>query len=1046
MMTPTTNSGLTVDLGLNIIAQPVSITNPKVTPNANKKKNKYERRRQRSKQNSTRRKATVAVGKGINTTVLPNETHPLISVPERRGEIKTETISQHNNQNAIVKDDSHHQSEVSASTTTTIDVSTKIPPISVQETENINSSPTNDTTIGQNHNQTSNQPLDSLRLPIESKEICKKIVQTATSTKRTLKKATTEVNNRSSRSSSSSKNSKNTNVATIEEIPPTASHSPTASAAAVDDQDASTTAARAAYMAEFHARPMELDRRAGIRHYGNRTNHHGMDATTGTVVPVHDGNNDDDDCNSSSNSNDEATNTKWEHLPLHQRLRSAIYQSIGETSRPTTIQCQAIPLLLQGQPEEQQHPKNIFIHSETGSGKTLAYLLPVLQSMMITTTEPSTVLPDSSTTTHCPKLSRFDYGTRCVIICPTRELAVQTSIVCERMCRASGLMHIIPGCLGGSTSSSSGSNETTHDSRSTEKVRLRKGLGIVIATPGRLLDHLKRTESLRTTIRQIQFMILDEVDRLLDSGLGQQVQEIIHIIQSLIITNDNKLVHAPWRSVFVSATITDQVQSLARDILSSKDPSHRHQISPSWVVVSGRKGDSTKIYADEDKVEGGTSDTASTNVPLKNNLLTSPSFAESSPKQLIQMHVTCSAKLRLTSLIAFLLDRTVKGETTVVFVSTCASVDYYHTLLTSTDCIIPPTLPTSKEVTKYTTPKGIFGPNCPIFKLHGNVPQNERQKVLNQFKEAATARTSTSNCGGSVLFATDVAARGLNLPSVDWIVQFDVPCYVADYVHRAGRVARAGGVGRALLFLLPSEKDFVTVLQQRGIVNMSPMSLTSILNTAAEICKPLTQQGILRGGGSLQKDNSNERSSSRPGEAFSIELQFRLEDCVVQDDLNAKAIAKSTKKAKSSNREVVSGKLIDMARDAFLSYIRAYPTKEKSVRHIFAAKALHLGHVARSFALKEPPKKVVVASQTARKRKLDKLEFSDDKTESSKRKHLSFDTLQSKGKNRGATEQGQKKMTVAKLDPRQLPANNGTGRSLLLANAAKLQSNGLDGL
>ena len=749
------------------------------------------------------------------------------------------------------------------------------------------------------------------------------------------------------------------------------------------------------------------------------------------------------------------------------------------------IQCQTIPLLLSssGVRESQRHsPNNVFIHSETGSGKTLAYLLPVLQSMIINTTRTTTTTDPSSqtfsdhttataatttttmtTTTTAPTtppqklLSRFDYGTRCVILCPTRELAIQTSVVCEQMCRASGLMHIVPGCLGGS---SSHKNDNTNDSRSTEKIRLRKGLGIVIATPGRLLDHLTRTESLRTTIRQMQFLILDEVDRLLDSGLGQQVQEIIQMIQSLMIptttttttTNDTKhRMDAPWRSVLVSATITEQVQTLARDVLSSsKDPLHQHSTSPSWVVVSGRKGDSTKLSVNHNiSTSGSAIDGTSADNSSNNNMetsLTSSSLAESSPKQLIQMHVTCSAKLRLTSLIAFLLDRTIKGETTVVFVSTCASVDYYHTLLTSMDCIVPSPIPTTKTDVKSSSPRGIFGKNCPIFKLHGNVPQNERQKVLNKFKDAATANTGAKNKGGSVLFATDVAARGLNLPSVDWIVQFDVPCDVADYVHRAGRVARAGGVGHALLFLLPSEKDFLTILQQRGIVNMSPMSLTLILNTAAEICKPLTLQGIVRGGGSIHKDSSKERSSSRTGEAFSIELQFRLEECVIHDDLNAKVVAKSAKKSKSSSREVVSGKLIDMARDAFLSYIRAYPTKEKSVRHIFAAKALHLGHVARSFALKEPPKKVVVASQTSRKRKLDKLEFSDDKTENSKRKHLSFDRVQSTSKNQRSGGQGKKNKSASAENQYQQPANNGKGRSLLLANAAKLQSNGLDGL
>jgi ATP-dependent RNA helicase DDX31/DBP7 len=1053
-------NGLTVDLSLNIIAQPVPTSKAAVTPNANKKTNKYERRRQRSKQVSTKKTAAVAVGRGIRATVMHNTTNALVSNSDKKDKISAETTQLPQLESQNVEDESQHQSKLTVNTecstratiladkNTSVNVQEEsIVPV-MSEKKNPNSTIplqtehksrlTDDTKATRNHNKTLYGSHDNVTRE-ESEIVNRKEEPTTTSAKRAFKTKSTGTNLNYSRHHNN-----------IDEIPPTASLSTTATAVDID----ATTAARAAYMAEFHARPMELDRRAGIRNYsstaipGNASNQNNSSSHDDTTM--NDRTNGDDP----NSSMDSEINT-WENLPLHTRLLSAIHQSIGATSRPTTIQCQAIPLLLRQQEQiDKSQPKNVFIHSETGSGKTLAYLLPILQSMMITT-EPSTTTPGSTTTTTMTtvatssKLSRFDYGTRCVIICPTRELAVQTSIVCERMCRASGLMHIVPGCLGGSISTRS--NDNTTDSRSTEKVRLRKGLGIVIATPGRLLDHLKRTESLRTTIQRIQFMILDEVDRLLDSGLGQQVQEIIHIIQSLISTNDKNMIYVPWRSVFVSATVTEQVQTLARDILTSKDPLHRHQTSPSWIVVSGRKGDSTKLSIEKEisRDTTSTSDSASNDVSSKNTMmasLTSPSFAESSPKQLIQMHVTCSAKLRLTSLIAFLLERTVKGETTVVFVSTCASVDYYYTLLTSMDSILPPPIPTSHGDTKSTS-KGIFGQNCPIFKLHGNVPQNERQKVLNKFKEAATARIGdSSRGGGSVLFATDVAARGLNLPSVDWIVQFDVPCDVADYVHRAGRVARAGGVGHAVLFLLPSEKEFLSILQQRGIVNMSPMSLTLILNTAADICKSLTQQGILRGGGSLQKDNSKERSSSRPGEAFCIELQFRLEDCVVQDDLNAKTIAKSAKKEKTRGREAVSGQLIDMARDAFLSYIRAYPTKEKSVRHIFAAKALHLGHVARSFALKEPPKKVVVASQTTRKRKLDKLEFSEDKPENSKKKHLSFETVQSRSTSRDTSGRGKKKMSMGTVDQYQQLAKNGKGRSLLLANAVKLQSNGLDGL
>jgi superfamily II DNA/RNA helicase len=217
-----------------------------------------------------------------------------------------------------------------------------------------------------------------------------------------------------------------------------------------------------------------------------------------------------------------------------------------------------------------------------------------------------------------------------------------------------------------------------------------------------------------------------------------------------------------------------------------------------------------------------------------------------------------------------------------------AAVDYYHALLQSMDCIL---LPDGND--DDATGKGIFGRNCPIYKLHGSVPHGERQQVLQKFIKGATgdgtgAATTASDKNkrrGSILLATDVAARGLNFPCTDWIVQFDPPGEVSDYVHRAGRVARAGRAGQSLLFLLPSERGFLDVLRQRGVKSITPFSLASMLNAAADICTALTQNGVARSGGGLVgvgRNNNNNKinsSSSRSGETFCCELQHRLEDC-----------------------------------------------------------------------------------------------------------------------------------------------------------------------
>jgi len=264
--------------------------------------------------------------------------------------------------------------------------------------------------------------------------------------------------------------------------------------------------------------------------------------------------------------------------------------------------------------------------------------------------------------------------------------------------------------------------------------------------------------------------------------------------------------------------------------------------------------------------------------------------------------MTVSAKLRLTALVAFLVQRVQNKERTVVFLSTCDSVDYHHALFCSIDSIL-----------LQEDQKGIFGSACPIFKLHGNVPHAERQVTLQKFNAAET----------SILLSTDVAALGLNI-AVDWILQYDAPCEVADYIHRAGRTARAGKAGRSLLFVLPSEKPFLDILEQQGMQKMTALSLASTLDRAAEICS----------------EPCGLQSSQRLGEAFCFEVQRRLENVVLQDDANHQGALKKAKRSSGAKKNRSAGPLLEMARRAYVSYIRAYPTKEKSVRHIFSARAM----------------------------------------------------------------------------------------------------------
>jgi ATP-dependent RNA helicase DDX31/DBP7 len=668
---------------------------------------------------------------------------------------------------------------------------------------------------------------------------------------------------------------------------------------------------RAKYLAEFHARPMELDRRAGAV----------------ARVPAR--------SKDSLHLFEEAS--KWDNFSIHPKIVHCLQNQI-KLEKPTVIQSKTIPEFFRN---DQLH--NILIHSETGSGKTLAYLLPILQSLAV-----------NKSNGELDKRDRAKAGTRCIILCPTRELASQTLVVAEQVCSHT-FNWIVAGCLFG------------EERRKSEKARIRKGLTIVVATPGRLLDHLMRTESLLMACKaKVEWLVLDEADRLLDMGLGDQVKQIVQRLRANQPGSGRDGV--TWRSVLISATITSHVETLANDTLIGGDNS--------WVWIKGGKD---------------VADAAA------------QGYANSTPHQLSQNVITVSAKLRLAALVAFLAARVKKGERSVVFMSTCAAVDFYHALFQSMSSIF------SNDDAE----NGIFGQSCQFFKLHGSVPHGERQTILRKFGGSKDIKQA------GVLLATDVAARGLNLVETDWAIQFDPPSEVSDYVHRVGRVSRAGAHGHSLLFLLPSERPFLDVLKKNGVKRMTGVSLATTLNSAALLCERVTEEGIKRAGGSLGGSFTSDMTGRR-GEAFCTELQNRLEECVVLEDAATKTEAKAARKELNKGQRrakpvAVSGTLIELARNAFVSHLRAYPTKEKSLRVIFTTKSLHYGHVARSFALKEPPTKL---KTQARPPKI--LEDKETKKQNSK---MSFDDK---------PDERSPKRQKREADPRQ-------AKALLMANASKLE-------
>ena len=266
-----------------------------------------------------------------------------------------------------------------------------------------------------------------------------------------------------------------------------------------------------------------------------------------------------------------------------------------------------------------------------------------------------------------------------------------------------------------------------------EKDRLSR-MNILVATPGRLLQHMDQTIGFECD--NLQLLVLDEADRILDMGFTRTLNAIVeHLPKSR-------------QTLLFSATQTSSVQDLAR--LSLKEP----------VSVSTRE-------PHEGNVENGI------NGAHKGN---------PTPKNLEQHYILTALPQKLSMLFSFI--KTHLHSKLLVFFSTCKQVRFTY----ETFCKLHP--------------------GVPLLHLHGKQKQFKRLDIFQKFMKSKHV----------ALFATDIAARGLDFPSVDWVVQVDAPEDVDTYIHRVGRTARYNSQGKALLFLLPSEEEgMVTKLEEGGI-------------------------------------------------------------------------------------------------------------------------------------------------------------------------------------------------------------------------------------
>ncbi|KAI0709425.1 DEAD-domain-containing protein [Earliella scabrosa] len=334
---------------------------------------------------------------------------------------------------------------------------------------------------------------------------------------------------------------------------------------------------------------------------------------------------------------------------------------------PTDIQAEALPHALQG--------RDIIGVASTGSGKTAAFALPILQ-----------------------KLWEDPKGLFACVIAPTRELAFQITQQFESLGSAMGVRCVT--IIGGVDIQP-------------QKVALAKKPHVIVATPGRLLEHLEETKGF--SLRNLKFLVLDEADRLLDMDFGPKLDKIL------------KLIPKERTTYLFSATMTTKVAKLQRASLSNPV---RVEVNSKYSTVS----------------------------------------------TLLQYYLLMPLPQKDVHLIH--LANTLAQNSMIIFTRTVHDAQRLSIMLRSL--------------------------GFPAIPLHGQLSQSARLGALGKFKSG----------GRSVLVATDVASRGLDIPSVDIVINYDIPTHSKDYIHRVGRTARAGRSGKSITLVTQYDVELVLRIEQ----------------------------------------------------------------------------------------------------------------------------------------------------------------------------------------------------------------------------------------
>ena len=440
---------------------------------------------------------------------------------------------------------------------------------------------------------------------------------------------------------------------------------------------------------------------------------------------------------------------KFNELNIIERIQKAL--TLSGYTEPTAIQEEAIPLLLAG--------KDLLGSAQTGTGKTAAFAIPILQQIYET------------------KDHKADRKIQALVLTPTRELALQ---IYENFRLYAKYLNILSTTIYGGVS------------QKRQEDALRRGVDVVIATPGRLLDLMNQGV---ISLKNVKYLVLDEADQMLDMGF---IKDVLKIVDK---TPKER------QTMLFSATMPKQIETLSKQIL----------VNPVRIAV-------TPVTQTLDAI------TQTVYIVNKGNKT--------------QLLIDLIQSLNMKSVLVF--TRTKHGANKLV--------------------------------------KNLMNLNIQSEPIHGSKSQAARERALANFKAGKT----------KILVATDIAARGIDIEALDYVVNFELPEVPETYIHRIGRTGRAGLTGMALSLVDPVELKLLNQVEKHMNSKIQVVSHPFMITQASKP-KEVT----------LEKPKSGKPQATRKPETTRPSFSNKP-DANMPDHLKFKGHKPKPKKKKSEDKTFVA--------------------------------------------------------------------------------------------------------------------------------------------